>query len=326
MSRLEIIQLKNNNGLELEVLNFGATIISLKVPNKYKKRTNVVVGLEKTNDYISKTYLEKDLYLGSTVGRYAGRISNGSFVINDKEYQLHAKNTIHLHGGKSGFDKKYWHIEHIEKGETPSVTFSCVSKHLEEGYPGNITVRVTYQLTKSNSLKITYKAKTDAATHINLTNHAYFNLNGKSSILDHRLYINSQNYLAVDEKLIPTGSLMATNNTTHNFLQPSNLGTDFKGLDDAFVLNTAQINASLYAKQTGILMNIKTNQPAMVVFTPPTIEGLAFKDSASYDAYPAICFETQKYPDSPNHHHFPSTLLVPKTVYINESSFQFSIE
>ena len=326
MSRLKIVQLKNSNGLELEALNFGATIISLKVPNKYKKQTNVVVGLEKPDDYLSKTYLEKDLYLGSTVGRYAGRISNGSFVINDKEYQLHAKNTIHLHGGKSGFDKKYWHIEHIEKGETPSVTFSCVSKHLEEGYPGNVTVHVTYQLTKSNSLKITYKAKTDAATHINLTNHAYFNLNGTSSILDHRLYINSQHYLEVDENLIPTGTLMATNNATHNFIQPSNLGSDFKGVDDTFVLNTAQINASLYAKQTGILMNIKTNQPAMVVFTPPTIEGLAFKDSASYDAYPAICFETQKYPDSPNNHHFPSTLMLPNEVYINASSFQFSIE
>ncbi len=229
----------------------------------------------------------------------------------------------HLHGGLKGFDKVVWNEKVVADD---SVTFSYFSEDGEEGYPGNLNVDVQFTLDDSNKLCIHYTATTDKDTIVNLTNHAYFNLNGKSSILDHRLYINSQNYLAVDEKLIPTGSLMATNNTTHNFLQPSNLGTDFKGLDDAFVLNTAQINASLYAKQTGILMNIKTNQPAMVVFTPPTIEGLTFKDRTTYDAYPAICFETQKYPDSPNNHHFPSTLMLPNEVYINASSFQFSIE
>ena len=293
-SPLKIIRLINSNGLALEVLNYGATIVSLQVPNKDNTFTNVIVGLEKPKEYITKSYIEKGLYLGSTIGRYAGRISAGGFSIENTTYTLATHNATHLHGGENGFDKKYWNIDRIEKGEEPSVTLTYFSKHLEEGYPGNLTVSVIYQLTKDNTLKVTYKAKTDATTHVNLTNHAYFNLNGSGSVYDHSLCINSTQYLEVNEQLIPTGVLKNASDTAYDFLQPTILNSYFKGLDDTFVLNTGKTKASLYSKETGILMKVKTNQPAIVVYTPSKFEGLTFKNETIYKEYPAICFETQK--------------------------------
>ncbi len=326
MKKLELITLRNSNHAVLEVLNYGATVTDLKIPDKNKDPVSVILGLNDYQDYISQNYLKKGLFLGSTVGRYAGRISKGGFSVNEQEYKLHSKDRIHLHGGQEGFDRKFWVIEHVEKGENPFVILSYVSEHLEEGYPGKVKVTVQYQLTEENTFNIIYRATTDRATHINLTNHSYFNLNGKGSILDQKLHINSNRYLEVDNQLIPTGNFKDSNGTRFDFMEASSVPPDFLGLDDVFVLNNDPIKASIYAESTGIYMRVKSNQPAMVVYTPKVLRDLRFKEDVTYTNFPAICFETQKFPDSPNNLHFLSTLLIPENEYTNETSFEFSIK
>ena len=326
VQQIKAIKLTNSNGLELQVSNFGAALISLMVPDKNKELINVVVGLESVEDYTKPHYLEKGLYLGSSVGRYAGRISKGCFKINDEVYPIHHKNGIHLHGGKIGFDKKYWEVENLNKGKNPQVTLSCISEHLEEGYPGNLKTFVTYQLSEENEVKVIYKATTDAETPVNLTNHSYFNLDGKGTILAHKLKINSPYYLEVDEQLIPSGELLNSMNTRFDRNEISLLGReDFKGFDDTFVLGDGKLKALLRSLKTGIQMEVYTNQPAIVVYTPLRLPDLTYKNGVGYSKFSAICFETQNFPDAPNNKTFPSSILKPGEEYINETIFQFSV-
>ena len=325
MSKIEIITLRNTNGLELQISNLGATIISLNIPDKTNRIVNVVVGLE-PEDYNKEPYLSNYPYLGASIGRYAGRISKGSFQLSGETYKLYTEDGVHLHGGKKGFDKKYWAIESLTEGENPTVTYSCESAHLEEGYPGNLKVNVTYQLTEKNEVKVTYKATTDAVTPINLTNHAYFNLNGKDSIIDHKLQLNSEQYLEVDSQLIPSGKSIDSKNTRFDFNKESVIGrADFIGFDDSFILGKGKIKAVLTAPKTGIQMKVYTNQPVCVVYTPVLLDGLPFKNGVEYLKFSAICFETQNYPDAPNNSHFPSSILNPNEIYSNKSVFEFSI-
>jgi len=325
MSKIEVITLRNTNALELQISNLGATIISLNIPDKSNQIVNVVVGLE-AEDYNKEPYLSNYPYLGASIGRYAGRISKGAFKVNGKNYLIYNDNGVHLHGGKEGFDKKYWKVESLTEGENPAVTYSYKSAHLEEGYPGNLKVSVTYQLTEKNEVKIKYKATTDAATPINLTNHAYFNLNGKDSITGHKLQLNSEQYLEVDSQLIPSGKLIDSKNTRFDFNNESIIGrADFKGFDDAFVLGTGKVKVVLTSPKTGIQMKVYTNQPASVIYTPILLEGLPFKNGVKYSKFSAICFETQNFPDAPNNAHFPSSILKPNETYLNESVFEFSI-
>ena len=325
MSKIEIITLRNTNGLELQISNLGATIISLNIPDKTNRIVNVVVGLE-PEDYNKEPYLSNYPYLGASIGRYAGRISKGSFQLSGETYKLYTEDGVHLHGGKKGFDKKYWAIESLTEGENPTVTYSCESAHLEEGYPGNLKVYVTYQLTEKNEVKVTYKATTDAATPINLTNHAYFNLNGKDSIIDHKLQLNSEQYLEVDSQLIPSGKSIDSKNTRFDFNKESVIGrADFIGFDDSFILGKGKIKAVLTAPKTGIQMKVYTNQPVSVIYTPVLLDDLPFKNGVKYSKFSAICFETQNFPDAPNNSHFPSSILNPDEIYSNESVFEFSI-
>lgn len=325
MSKIEVTTLKNANGLELQISNLGATVISINVPDKNNRKVNVVVGLE-PEDYNKDPYLSDYTYLGASVGRYAGRISKGAFQVKGKTYPIYNEEGVHLHGGKVGFDKKYWKVENLVEGENPFVTFSCESTHLEEGYPGNLKVTVTYQVTEKNEVKVTYKAITDAATPINLTNHAYFNLNGRDSIIDHKLKLNSAQYLEVDTQLIPSGKLIDSKNTRFDFNDESIIGrSDFEGFDDSFVLGKEFLKATLTAPKTGIQMKVYTNQPASVIYTPLLLEGLPFKNGVTYSKFSAICFETQNFPDAPNNSNFPSSILEPNQEYINESVWAFSI-
>lgn len=313
--------------MKLIVSNYGATIVSLKVSDKHNEHINVVVGLDNQEEYINKKYLDHKLFLGSSIGRYAGRISGSKLKIEEIQYQIHNEKGVHLHGGKEGFDKQFWNIEKIAKGKNPSITLSYFSKHLEENYPGNLTVRVTYQLLETNSLKITYKATTDRTTVLNLTNHSYFNLNGKGSILDHELFIASDQYLEVDDQLIPTGEVVESINTPFDRTNFSTIKrSDFGGFDDVFILKKKIRKAAVLSSSlTGITMKVFTKQPAIVIYTPSSFPKLNFKDRASYDAYPAICFETQNYPDAPNNIHFPSSILRPNDKYLNETVFDFDV-
>jgi aldose 1-epimerase len=323
--QIDVIKLYNANNLELQISTLGATILSLEVPDKNKKPINTIVGLSCADDYQSDSYLKTGLYLGTTVGRSAGRISKGQFTIGSKSYPIYTINGVHLHGGKEGFDKKIWTIEAIEDGESPSVTLSYISKHLEEGYPGNLKVFATYTLTNKNALIISYEATTDQTTIINLTNHSYFNLNGNGSILDHELQINSDFYLDMDENLIPTGKINPVKGSRFDYNEKSLIGKDsFKGLDDIFILKESKQKAVIASNTSGIRMKVYSNQPAMIIYTPLKFQELPFKDGANYSDFPAICFETQHYPDAPNNEHFPSTILKPDQTYLNESIFEFS--
>ena len=324
--QIKVIQLVNSKGLTIRVSNFGATLISVEVPTKNNELVNVVAGLEKPSDYAEDFYLENGLYLSSSVGRYAGRISTGKFSVEGKEYPVFNVDGVHLHGGKVGFDRKIWAIDEVTEGENPKVVLSCVSNDGEEGYPGNLKVKAIYQLTEENEVKISYKATTDKATPVNLTNHAYYNLNGKDSVLDHKLMINTSHFLDVDSQLIPSGKLNPSKGTRFDRNELELLGReDFTGFDDTFVLGEGDLKAELSSEKTGVKMEVYTNQPASVVYTPVQLPNLPYKNGISYSKFSAICFETQNFPDAPNHDNFPNSILQPGEEYSNESIFKFSL-
>lgn len=322
---IETVKLVNSKGMELEVCNYGATLMALKVPNLNGALINVVVGLPSGKAYSNPSYQKQGLYLGSSIGRYAGRITGGSFTLDGKEHQLESDSDVHLHGGNLGFDKKLWDIIETKNGQNPSVTMQLLSPDGEEGYPGNVTATVQYELLESNTLRILYSATTDQPTVLNLTNHAYFNLDGEGSISEQLLQINSSKILELDAKKCPTGKLLPCTQTHYDLQKKTpvkHLPT--KGLDDVYVLSQKPFSASLISKKSGICMKVLTKQPAMVVFTPLRFPEIEFYGNAKYSLFPAICFETQNFPDAPNHEHFPNSVLRPGDTYINETVFDFS--
>jgi aldose 1-epimerase len=320
-NKLAIFKLKNSNGMELEVSNFGATIMSLKVPNKKGSLTNVVVGLTNPTDYLTPPYTDVTLFLGSSIGRYAGRISMGKLIIQGKTYPLQNIDGIHLHGG-IGFDKKFWNL----KSQTSNaVVLTYTSQHLEEGYPGELEVEALFEIAENNCLIVSYSATTDEATPVNLTCHPYFNLNGEESILEHELWINSTKHLEVDKQLIPTGIIFNSKNTVFDYTKASKINKpNFTGFDDTFVLEKGHLKAKLSSSQTGIEMKVYANEPAMVIYTPKQFPELNFKNKLGEGTFPAICFEPQNFPDAPNNDHFPNSILHPNEIYSNKIVFEFS--
>jgi aldose 1-epimerase len=308
--------------MEMEVSNCGATIISLKVPNKKGSLTNVVVGLEQAEDYLTPPYTDVSLFLGSSIGRYAGRISKGKFEVEGKSYPIKNTNGIHLHGGE-GFDKKFWNL----KSQTESaVVLTYLSPHLENGYPVQLVVEVLFEITENNCLIVCYSASTDKETPVNLTCHPYYNLNGSDSILEHKLWINSYKHLEVDEQLIPTGNILESKNTQFDYSKLSKINKpNFIGLDDTFVLGLGQLKAKLHSTETGIEMKVYSNETAMVVYTPKQFPELKFKNDLGLGVFPAICFEPQNFPDAPNNSHFPNSILSPNEIYSNKIVFEFSV-
>ena len=320
---LQTVVLNNKKGMQLKLTNYGATIMSLKVPNKDNVPTDVIVGFEMVEDYFSQKYKENPLYLGSSIGRYAGRISNGNFTVNNQIYTIENDNGVHLHGGNQGFDAVIWSFDTVTDS---SCTMTYMSPDLEEGYPGNLAVKVLFELNDANDLKITYTATTDCATPVNLTSHPYFNLNGKGSILSHKLRIDSNAYLDVDAQLLPSGKINQSEKTRFDRKTESKLGRlDFEGFDDTFILNDSEIKASLTSVESGIILNVFSNQKAMVVYTPKVFPDLPFTKDFSGVVFPAICFEPQNFPDAPNKAHFPNSILEPGQQYNNQIVYAFSV-
>jgi len=286
----------------LTVLDYGAIIQKLILKNKNGVDTNVVIGLEEPEQYLTD-----NKSLGACIGRYAGRISNGSFQISNTNYPIFSKDGVHLHGGKQGFGKRYWTIEQENDGEKKIVKMSNLSKDQEEGYPGNLKTTVTYKLVGS-SLFIIHQATTDKATPVNLTNHSYFNLDGEDKIDHYQLRLSCPEYLETDAKLLPTGKLVSVKNTKYDFLKMKKIGE--VRLDTPFVLDpTLMENTLLTSDKSGLSMEVITDQAGVVVYTPP--------------AFAAICFETQNFPDAPNQPHFPNSILQPGETYHNETEFKF---
>ncbi|RRQ47517.1 galactose mutarotase [Maribacter algicola] len=294
----------SNEFMTLMVLDYGAIIQKLLVKGKDGNYTNVVVGY----NHPSRYRLDENC-LGACIGRYAGRISNGSFVLDREKFLLYHEDGVHLHGGKEGFHQKYWNIEEVSYGDDPMVKLSYQSKHLEEGYPGNLTVNVTYKLV-NNALQIIHEAITDRSTVVNLTNHSYFKLDDSPFIDAYELQLNCPYLLETDDNLLPTGNIIPVRKTNYDFLLPKEIGV--QRLDTPFIKDMGNEKvAELHSAKSGITMSVFTNQPALVVYTPLD--------------FPGICFETQNYPDAPNQPDFPNSVLRPGETYNNITIFKFDL-
>ena len=322
---------------KIQITNFGLKIVGIQVPDKNGSFRDVVLGFTTLKEYLDTD----EVYFGAVIGRFANRICKGKFNLNGTAYQLEINNPPnHLHGGSTGFHNCVWDCI---KEETNKLTFVYESAHMEEGYPGNLAVEVTYELTSSDTLIITYKAKTDQTTLINLTNHSYFNLNGEhsSTVLDHLLKINASFYTPIDKSSIPLGSMDSVRDTPFDFLKFKKIGADLnlnnvqlnigKGYDHNFVIDTKNEGkklikiAEVYSENSGISLSIETTEPGVQLYTGNFLNGTTKGKSGNYyQQYGAFCLETQHFPDSPNQPHFPTTVLQPDEVFESTTTYTFS--
>lgn len=329
--------LTNANQAQVGITNYGGRVVSLVVPDKNGVPTDVVLGYDSLDHYLTKP----EAFFGALIGRYGNRIGGAKFKLDGKIYTLSAndgQNT--LHGGPAGFHNQIWHAVQTSAN---TLELHYVSKDGEEGYPGNLSVKVTYTLTDNNELKIDYEAETDKTTVVNLTNHAYFNLNGQgdSTITDHLLQINASKYSAVDATLIPTGAPVDVAGTPFDFTTAKAVGKDINandaqiknglGYDHNFVLDKADATAmtqaaSVQSVVTGIKMDVFTTEPAIQFYSGNFLDGsLVGKQAKKYGYRSAFCLETQHYPDSPNQPEFPSTTLEPGKKYQTSTIYKFSV-
>lgn len=326
MKELKVVSLVNNCGTELRIGNFGATVLSLKLRSRGKV-VNVVTGPEDPADYISAIYRKKGKFFGATVGRFAGRISKGKFLVEDQTYEVTSRDGVHLHGGQNGFSYKFWKIETISEGPDPSATLSYCSPHGEEGYPGELRVKVTYVLTEANEVMVNYSAETDLPTIVNLTNHTYFNLNGFGDVRGHELQIAADRILEVDEKLLPTGNFSEVKDTAYDFQKSEKINE--VDLDTTFVFSEGVEQTEkvrLKGDTSGISLSIISNQPAVVVYVPAELPEDWAYSTAIGESRQAICLENQVHPDAPNHELFPSVVLKPGDRYQNSVRWIFKVE
>lgn len=326
--------LKNKNGVEAAITSFGGRLVSLLVPDKQGKMVDVVEGFDSVKVYQDAS----DAFYGATIGRYGNRIGKGQFKLEGKSYQLTINNGANtLHGGKVGFDVHVWDAKKLDDH---SLEIDYVSKDGDQGFPGTLKVKVIYDLQDDNSLKISYEATTNKATVVNLTNHAYWNLNGCGSgtILDHTLQIDADNYTPVDTALIPTGKIETVKGTPFDFNTPTAIGVRIdqaneqlkngKGYDHNYVLNKHDLTkpvTTVTGDKTGIVMEIFTEEPGIQFYSGNFMAGRhVVKGGAKDDHRTGFCLETQHYPDSPNQPSFPSTELKPSQVYKTVSIYKFS--
>ncbi len=331
--KVSVFTLKNRQGTTLNITNYGCRIVSLFVLNKEGSAIDIVVGFDSLDGYLNAT----EVYHGATIGRYANRIALGKFSISGKDYQLAINNSPnHLHGGSEGFHTKVWIVEAYT---AQTITLSYISADGEEGYPGKLETTVEYELSDDNEVKIRYKAVTDQTTILNLTNHAYFNLNGQGSgtILNHMLQINADLFTTVDENLIPTGSAPVVD-SPFDFRQPKRIGERIRdnheqlkfgnGYDHNYILPGSSellpLIARVEADKTGIIMEVLTDQPGVQFYTGNFMSGENLIKGHVPDHFrSAFCLETQHFPDAPNHPGFPSTILEPGEVFDSTTVYRF---
>jgi aldose 1-epimerase len=336
-SQVDLYSLKNSNGLEAKITNYGGIVVSLKVPDRNGQLDDVVLGYDKLNDYIGSTP-----YLGALIGRYGNRIAKGRFTIDGVEYQLAQNDDSNsLHGGRKGFDKLVWQAEKVDSNEGPALKLTYTSKDGEEDYPGALRCTVIYTLTNKNELKIDYFAETDKPTFVNLTNHSYFNLKdgGASDISGHELMIRASKFTPVDKGLIPTGELKPVAGTPFDFKQPTAIGARVenddeqlkfgKGYDHNWVLDRQgkdlELVASVYEPSSGRFMEVLTTQPGLQFYSGNSLDGTnKGKGGTVYQHRAGFCLETQHFPDSPNHPEFLTTELKPGEKYTQTTVYRFS--
>jgi len=333
---IHLYTLTNPKGMQVGIINYGARIVSIVVPDRHGKMADVVLGFDDLQGYLGK-----DPFFGATVGRYANRIAKGRFKLDGVEYKLPINDGPNsLHGGTKGFDKRVWKARELSQAP-PALELTYLSKDGEEGYPGNLSVKVVYRLTNDNALHIEYTATTDKDTVINMTNHSYFNLSGQGSgsILNEILMINANRFTPIDATMIPTGELRSVAGTPFDFRKPTPIGARInennqqlkfaKGYDDNFVLNRKGPGLVLAARvvdpESGRVLEAWTTQPGVQFYTSNFLDGsIRGKDGKVYGYRSAFTLETQHFPDSPNHPNFPSTELKPGQTYHEITIYKFS--
>jgi len=332
-TEVEQFTLTNAAGLGASIMTYGATLTSLRAPDRNGVFQNVTLYLERLEDYLAG-----HPFLGSIAGRYANRIAGGRFTLDGVEYRL-ATNVgrNHLHGGVKGFDKAVWKAAPVHGENEVGVELTHISPDGDEGYPGELIVRMTYRLTADNQLRMEYSAVTDRPTHVNLTNHAYWNLAGAGSghVLDHILTLNADQYLPVDDELLPTGEIRPVKGTAMDFTEPMTIGSRIGqvpgGYDHCYVLNKEEEKplswtARVLEPRSGRVMEVHTTQPGVQLYTANFFDGSLKADGASYARHHGFCLETQHFPDSPNHPEFPRTLLVPGETFEEVTIHTFSVQ
>ena len=335
--QIDLYSLSNKKGMEVSITNFGATVVTLKVPDRAGKAVDIVLGYDTLDGYEKGTS-----YFGATVGRYGNRIAGGKFSINGKTYTLPKNNGENtLHGGIVGFNKRVWKAREIASNEGESLEMLYLSADGEEGFPGNLSAKVVFTLpAERNELKIDYTATTDKDTVLNLTNHSYFNLAGEGTgdILDHVLTLRAKQFTPVDKGLIPTGELKEVAGTPFDFNRAAAIGKRInesdeqlvfgKGYDHNWVLTSAGSGLSIAAEahdpKSGRKLEVLTTEPGVQFYSGNFLDGAKGKGNKPYPQRAAFCLETQHFPDSPNHPNFPSTLLKPNVVFHSQTVFRFS--
>ena len=335
---VDIYTLTNRNGVEVRITNYGAAVVSLKVPDRDGKFQDVVLGYDSLDGYLANAP-----YIGVVVGRYANRIAKGRFSLNGVEYKLAVNNgENHLHGGIVGFDKVLWNPSPAKAMNRSALRLSYVSADGEEGYPGKLSASVVYTLTNLNELRVDYSATTSKDTVVNLTQHSYFNLAGQGNgdILDHQLMINADSFTPIDAGSIPTGEIRKVKGTPFDFTTPMRIGERInnsdeqlgfgKGYDHNFVLNgkngTLRRAARASDPASGRVMEVWTTEPGVQLYTGNFLDGKIGKDGKAYNFRTGFCLETQHFPDSPNQPKFPTTVLRRGARYGTTTVFKFSVQ
>ena len=317
---IKVFTLRNANGMSAKVISYGATITEVLAPDRTGALTNVVLGAPDL-----ESYLNGFAGSASVIGRFANRIAKAQFTLDGVEYKLAANNgPNHLHGGRKGFARVLWEGRVLSPREhEAAVQFTYLSQDGEEGYPGNLNVKVTYTLTDENEFRIDYEASTDKATPVNLTNHAYFNLAGSGDVLDHELWLAADRYTVADDQLIPTGEIASVKGTPLDFTRPTRVGARIEqlkpkltGYDHNFVINGGGKSLALAARvvepKSGRVMEMRTTQPGVQLYT------------GNHLKHRGLCLETQHYPDSVHQASFPSTILRPSKPFQSTTAFKFS--
>ncbi len=324
--------LSNDNGLEIALITYGATLTSVRFPDRNGRSEELTLGFDSLDHYTGS-----HPYFGTTVGRCANRIAGSAFTLDGTEYRLtRNEGRNHLHGGLKGLGRIVWRSEPFSEGGRAGVRFSCISPDGDDGYPGTLRVTVSYALTEANELAIEYTAETDRSTPVNLTNHAYWNLGGAGSgkILDHLLVLNADRYLPVDREMIPTGEIAHVAGTPLDFTAEKPIGRDIGkagiGYDSCFVITRSTDGlvpaAVLRHPASGRVLRVSTDQPGIQFYSGNLLNGIPGRDGNSYGKHDALCLETGNFPDAVHHDNFPDPFIGPSETYRHHAVYALEAE